>query len=86
MRCSLDGSVVFRDHSLEFYRSSDLAALGDERSLPVSVADDQVAVRVAVTSRHREGKRLFGDEIVFVLTPEGHGYRISEMFEDFQLP
>lgn len=83
---ALEGRSVFRDHALEFYHAEDLEALGNERRIPLDVGDGQVAVRVALNTQLRQGKRLFGDEMVFLLSPTAQGYEIVEIFEDFQIP
>lgn len=83
---ALEGHSVFRDHALEFYKRQDLAALGNERRIPLDVGDDQIAVRVALNTQLKQGKRLFGDEMVFLLSPTPNGYEIVEIFEDFQIP
>ena len=83
---ALEGRSVFRDHALEFYSAEDLDALGSERRLPLDVAESQIAVRVALNDQLRQGKRLFGDEMVFLLSPTAKGYEIVEIFEEFQIP
>jgi hypothetical protein len=83
---SLEGRSVFRDHALEFYRAEDLDALGTERRVPLEVAPDQVLVRVSLSTELGQGKRLFGDEMVFLLGPTANGYEIVEIFEEFQIP
>lgn len=82
----LSGQNVYRRHAVEVYREPDLRVLGGDRQLPVSVGADQVAVRVPVHAPQTDKTRLFGDEIVFLLTPTEAGMRIVEMVEDFQLP
>jgi hypothetical protein len=82
----LAGQSVYRRHSVEIYRTEDIRQLGAERSLPVEVRPQQVAVRVPLHSPQSDKVRLFGNEIVFLLTPTEHGLRIAEIVEDFQLP
>jgi hypothetical protein len=82
----LSGQSVYRRHAVEIYREPDLKVLGGDRQLPVNVTADQVAVRVPVHSPQTDKTRLFGDEIVFLLTPTEGGLRIVEVVEDFQLP
>jgi len=43
-------------------------------------------VRVPLHSPQNDKTRLFGDEIVFLLSRTDSGLRIAEMVEDFQLP
>ncbi len=82
----LAGQTIYRSHAIEVYRAEDLHRLEAERSVPVSVAEHQLAVRVPLHPPETIKARLFGDEIVFLLTPTDHGLRIAEMVEDFQLP
>jgi len=83
---TLRGRSVFRDHALEFYSAEDLEVLNSERRIPLDVTESQVAVRVALNAQLRQGKRLFGDEMVFLLNPTENGYEIVEIFEEFQIP
>jgi hypothetical protein len=83
---ALRGRSVFRDHALEFYSAADLEALGSERRIPLDVAESQIAVRVALNTQLKQGQRLFGDEMVFLLKPTHSGYEIVEIFEEFQIP
>lgn len=77
---------IYRRHSIEVYRSRDLAVLGSDRYVPVDVSEGEVAVRVPLYTSEVDKTRLFGSEIVFLLTPTAQGLRIAEMVEDFQLP
>lgn len=82
----LAGQSVYRRHAVEVYRAEDLQALGNDRSVPVRVGNDQLAVRVPLHSPQNDKTRLFGDEIVFLLDRTERGLLIAEMIEDFQLP
>ena len=77
---------IYRRHAVEIYTAQDLRLLGTDRQLPVEVVGEQIAVRVPLLPSEADKNRLFGDEIVFLLTPSEGGLRISEMIEDFQLP
>lgn len=83
---SLAGSTIYRDSDLETYRVSDLPKLRPPRTLAISGSADDVIVRVPISSPRSGKTRLFGDEIVFVLRPDGNKYAIVEMAEDFSLP
>lgn len=82
----LAGQSIYRRHAVEVYTARDLQTLGSERSLPVDIGSDQVAVRIPLHSPQSDKTRLFGNELVFLLTPTDDGLKISEIVEDFQLP
>jgi len=82
----LAGQSIYRRHAVEVYRAEDLQSLGNDRSVPVKVGSDQLAVRVPLNSPQNDKTRLFGDEIVFLLSRTESGLLITEMVEDFQLP
>jgi hypothetical protein len=83
---ALAGQVVFRDAELEVYRSEDLARLRPARTLAMAVQGDDVLVRVPIATPRVGRTRLFGDEVTFLLRPNGATFKIVEMAEDFQLP
>jgi hypothetical protein len=76
-------SGVLRDGALETYNSEDAVKLASSRALPLAVKADDVLVRAPIARTHLGKTRLFGDEIVFLLTPSGKTYKISVMLEDF---
>jgi hypothetical protein len=82
----LVGQGIYRRYSIEVYRPEDLAVLGSDRNVPVNVGEGEVAVRVPLYTSEVDKTRLFGSEIVFLLTPTSDGLRIVEIVEDFQLP
>ena len=82
----LAGQSIYRRHAIEVYRAEDLKALGNDRSVPVQVGEGQLAVRVPLQAPQSDKTRLFGDEIVFLLSRTERGLVIAEMVEDFQLP
>ena len=82
----LEGQSIYRRHAVEVYRAEDLESLGNDRSVPFGVKSDQVVVRVPLHAPQNDKTRLFGDEIVFLLSRTDSGLRIAEMVEDFQLP
>jgi hypothetical protein len=82
----LAGEPVYRDREFETYRGRDLGRMNDRRNLPVAANRDEVVVRVPVVLGQSSRNRLFGDELVFLLRPDGKSYKIAEIVEDFQLP
>ena len=54
--------------------------------LGVVAQTDDVVVRVPIAVPRSGKTRLFGDEIVFVLRPNGNRYAIVDMAEEFTLP
>jgi ketosteroid isomerase-like protein len=83
---SLAGSAVYREGELETYRAADVNRLRPPRALGVVAQGDDVVVRVPISTPRSGKTRLFGDEILFVLRPQGTKYAIVEMNEDFALP
>jgi hypothetical protein len=82
----LAGQSIYRRHAVEVYRADDLRNLGNERSVPMAPADNQLVVRVPLLSPQSDKTRLFGDEMVFLLSRTDTGLLIAEIVEDFQLP
>ena len=82
----LRGQLLFREADLETFRAEDLARLPAARKLPIELAADEIAVRVAIRLSWAGRARLFGDELLFVLQPAGARYEIAEISEDFRLP
>lgn len=82
----LAGQSIYRRHAVEVYRAEDLETLGNDRSVPVHAGNDQLVVRVPLHAPQNDKTRLFGDEIVFLLSRTDRGLLITEMVEDFQLP
>jgi hypothetical protein len=83
---SLAGSSVYREGELETYRAEDVSRLRPPRALGVMAQGDDIVVRVPISTPRSGKTRLFGDEILFVLRPQGTKYSIVEMTEDFTLP
>lgn len=82
----LAGQLVYRESEMETYLADDAANLSTERRLRLVPKDDDVVIRVGITTASSGQMRLFGDEIVFLLRPDDNGYMIHEMVEDFRLP
>jgi hypothetical protein len=83
---SLQGRLLYRSYGMEVFRAQDMVELAGARSLPVDLDEREIAVRIQMSPLVSKGRRLFGDEMVFLLAPFGAGYRISEIVEDFQIP
>lgn len=82
----LRGQLLFRETDLETFRAEDLARLPAKRRLPIELAADEIAVRIAIRVSWSGRARLFGDELVFRLQPAGARYAIAEISEEFRLP
>jgi hypothetical protein len=83
---SLAGASVYREGEIETYRAADVPKLRPPRPLAAVAQGDDVVVRVPIATPRSGKTRLFGDEILFVLRPDGNKYSIVEMNEDFSLP
>ncbi len=82
----LRGQLLFRDADLQTFRAEDLARLPANRRMPLELGDDEVAVRVPIRVSWAGRTRLFGDELLFRLQPNGARFEIAEISEDFRLP
>lgn len=82
----LRGQVVYRESDMETYRPQDLARLRAVRHLSLSISDDQVLIRVPIATPRVGNKRLFADEMLFVLSPKANSYVIDGIDENFQSP
>lgn len=83
---ALGGQRVYRESEIETYRGQDLQALDPPRRFPIAVPTDAVLVRVPISTQRVGRTRLFGDQILFLLSLRDGEYKIAEMVEDFQLP
>lgn len=83
---SVSGQLLYKRSDVELYRATELDALHPSRPLPLRGQGDDVLVVVPMASTKAGSDRLFGDEIVFLLTRRGETYKIEEIFEDFRLP
>jgi len=82
----LRGQLLFRDADVQTFRAEDLTRLPANRRLPLELGDDEVAVRVPIRVSWAGRTRLFGDELLFRLQPNGARFEIAEISEDFRLP
>jgi hypothetical protein len=83
---ALAGQRLFREADLETFRGDELDLLPPARRPPVYAQPNEMVARVRLSAPRSSRTRLFGDEILFLLTPTGKGYRIRELVEEFQLP
>jgi hypothetical protein len=83
---SLAGQLLYRESEVETYRADDIARLSATRALPVTVGSEDVLVRVPLTGGRSGRIKLFAEEVLFVLRPQADGFKIAEIFEEFQLP
>ncbi|HMJ16023.1 MAG TPA: hypothetical protein VK524_31620 [Polyangiaceae bacterium] len=83
---SLFGYAVVREGTFETYAAGEATRILGARNLPISVAARDVLLRAPVVRTHLAKSRMFGDEILFVLTPQARSYKIRTMVEDFTLP
>ncbi len=82
----LGREVVYRDSELETFRPDDLERLGSGRPAFVETKQGDLVVRAKIRLSWKGRSRLFGDELVFLLRPDGDRFVIAEIAEDFRLP
>jgi hypothetical protein len=82
----LRGQLLFRDADLQTFRAEDLARLPPSRRIALELGEDEVAVRVPIRLSWAGRPRLFGDELLFRLQPNGSSFEIAQISEDFRLP
>jgi hypothetical protein len=83
---ALLGHGLLRDGVLEVYLAGDVAQLPLARTLKDSISAHELLVRARIARTHAAKTRLFGDEILFLLSPEARTYKIRMMVEEFALP
>jgi hypothetical protein len=75
----------YRADAIGIFTRTELGELG--RGYQLSPTDDELLAVVDTRQRQRSaGPRHFGRRLEFLLSRSGEGYRISRMYEDFQLP
>jgi hypothetical protein len=83
----LAGERLYRRDETETYRYEDLDGPGPGRpARPEEMRPGNVLVRVRMAVVRAGNDRVFGDELVFVLSPSAGEYRIRVLREDFQFP
>ena len=83
---SLGPIPIYRLADTEIYRATDLYRIRPRRRMRLSPSGQEVLVKITILRPRIAQRRLFGDEITFLLAPEGANYLITEIQEDFQLP
>jgi len=83
---TLAGQLVYRESDVESYRAEDQPELLAARRLALQIQPDEVVIRVPIAVSWTGRPRLFGDEVVFRVRPNGGRYEIHEIIEDFRLP
>lgn len=82
----LGREVVYRDSELETFRPWDLERMGSGRPALGEARQGDLVVRAKIRLSWKGRTRLFGDELVFLLRPDGDRFVIAEIAEDFRLP
>lgn len=83
----LAGLPLLREHEVEVYTQEDLAVAlpGRPEHFPDRKAGD-ILIRFRILTPRVGTERLFGEEVVVSLRPEGGAYRVWRWQEEFQLP
>lgn len=71
------------EENIELYTSDALHSLLLTRAPARTIEPEELLVRVRIPPPTSGMERLFGEEILFVLSPEGGGYRIAELSERY---
>ncbi|HEV8246743.1 MAG TPA: hypothetical protein VGP93_13290 [Polyangiaceae bacterium] len=83
---SLSHEVVFRESELETFRPADVQRMGEGSPTFVETKTGDLIVRAKIRVSWAGKARLLGDELFFLLRPEGDQFLIAEIVEDFRLP
>lgn len=77
--------VLYREADLELWERG---APGSElrSTAPITPNQGELVARVRMNPSPSGRARLFGDELVFRLLPDGRGFKIGEIVEDFRVP
>lgn len=82
----LAGEPVYRESELQIFRAEDVLATPQHPAIQPETLDDQdVVIRVPITTARVATDRLLGDEIIVWLRRDGPRFRIYRLLEDFQL-
>lgn len=82
----LAGETVFRRTEVTLVHAGDAKELGGTRPAADGLFPGDVALRVPIVAARVGTERVFADEIVFFLRPEGQRFRIYRLVEDFAVP
>lgn len=81
----LGAEPAYRDADLELWERGPPGS--EARSTaPITPREGEIVARARITLAWTGRARLFGDELVFRLVPDGRGFKISEIVEDFRVP
>jgi hypothetical protein len=83
---SVSGETLYRDADLELWERGTGAAEAAKSVAPITPNERELVARVRLATSWAGRARLFGDELVFRLVPNGSTWRISEIVEDFRVP
>ncbi|WP_437671014.1 hypothetical protein [Sorangium sp. So ce131] len=82
----LAGEPIYRESELQVFRAEDVLAAPQHPAIQPETLDDQdVVIRVPITTARIAADRLLGDEIVVWLRRDGPRFKIYRLLEDFQL-
>lgn len=82
----LAGETVFRRTEVSIVHAGDAKELGGTRPSAEGLLPGDVALRVPIVAARVGSERVFADEIVFYLRPDGERFRIYRLVEDFAMP
>jgi hypothetical protein len=84
---AIGGEPLYRESLVETYRYDDLEEPTMGRPLrPSAMTPKDVLIRVPIARTRLGVDRLFGDEILFLLSRTDRAFLIHTMFEDFSAP
>ncbi len=78
----LRGETLYRSSDVETWESGGRSTSGS--SAPLEPRGDEVVVQVHIAVAWAGRPRVFGDDLVFRLTPRGESFVIQEIVEDFR--
>lgn len=83
----LAGRQLFVERDVEVYGFDDLATPQPGRpARPAEMAQGDVLLRARMLVPRMGPDRLFGDELLVMMRPQGGRFRVQLLLEDFQLP
>ncbi|AUX45726.1 hypothetical protein SOCE26_072220 [Sorangium cellulosum] len=82
----LAGEPIYRKSELQIFRAEDVLAAPQHPAIqPETLDEEDVVIRVPITTARIAADRLLGDEIVVWLRRDGPRFKIYRLLEDFQL-
>lgn len=82
----LAGEALFRRGEVSIVHAGDARELGGTRPSAEGLLPGEVALRVPIVAARVGSERVFADEIIFYLRPDGPRFRIYRLVEDFAVP